>query len=536
MKTTKFILLFIVTFLFNYSSVKAFTEYNIQINTDKTIIIKNAVTNASISLNDALEQGVISDFGTHDGIPAIVLSEGVHYNYFRLQYNTYITSFDKKTYVNIISSTKKIIIEHLNMESYDTSDPTTRFSDTYSGRLYNRIQGKTGLEIKNSIIKFNKKLNNESYIVSENNALLIDDSTIDARMLYSYAKGVTVNNSTLNLFGISTEKGVELNNVILNSFINRVGDDYLHAFIQVVDGDLTIRNSNLLMNGEFNASNNVLLEDTTVNTFDSDTITGFVSESKTLTLNNSTLNTKSRIIVNDVELTDSTLNIDTFASSGLLAEAGTDVSYTSALIVYNNFESTNSSFKVKQDGYVPALIIGGEFITDIDALGFVDSNNNILDLKRINLEDYGFLANPDNYIVFPNEQKIPSTFREAYTLLLNNEPTYSLEPKSIDSITFKVINGTWKDGTTEDIIKRVVRGTTIDNSFIETKPLDDNTELVITKTGDNEYTYEYKEKIKVEVENPKTGVSNLFILLIVTFMGLVYLLSNRNKFSIFKRL
>lgn len=64
-----------------------------------------------------------------------------------------------------------------------------------------------------------------------------------------------------------------------------------------------------------------------------------------------------------------------------------------------------------------------------------------------------------------------------------------------------------------------------------TKASKQNQELVIERTGDNEYSYVYKD-----IVNPKTGVSNVVFLLISSIILFSGLFLCRKELSLFKNL
>ena len=530
MKRISIFIFTIIILLFSINKVYAFDEYNLQLTSGGTLYAFNAVSGSQLTTS---QRNAIVDYDQSNS--KITLHEGVHYNLIYSQKNMNITSNKKDTFVNIIHSTGNTTLNELYFEAYDTQDTEVHF--TRSGnQVYVSLSFETDLTITDCKLKSHLLKGSESYIEAYG-LLTIDNSDITEQIIYGFGSGSTITDSDLKIFGLSSRNGLNVENTKLNSLDGFTDDSLLQSFVSSSSGNVTLTDCDFKFNGFISSGGTLTLNNTTIIKDDNYKMTATQSKANNLILNNSTLKSFSRMIIkNDLELNDSTYEIDAKEHPVYLENHNIDITATSALVVVNNFKSTNSSFKVKQVGSVPAFLIGGEFITDIDSLGFVDYDGNILDLELVNIEDYGFFNNPYNSAVYTNELALPSTFRDAYTLLLNGEATYSLEPKSIDTYTFRVINGTWDDDTTEPLIKRIVRGTTIDSNLIKTKANESNMELVITKTGEKEYTYEYKKKIEVNVDNPKTGVKDLFILVIISLIGLAYFFINKNKFTLFKNI
>lgn len=530
MKRISIFLFTIIIFLFSINKVYAFDEYNLYLFSNGTLDAYDAVTDTKLS---TAERNEIVTYNQTNAI--ITLHEGIHYNLIYLEKNITVTSNKKDTFVNIIHSSSNTVINELYFQTYDTADSRI-YITRGEEQIHATLSFEKDLTITNSNFKFHLLKKSESYIESKG-TLIIDNSDITAQIIYGHGDNSTITNSDLKLFGISGTKELNIEHTKLNSLDDFTDDSLLQSFITSSSGNVTLTDCDFKFNGFIRSDGTFTLNNTNIIKDDSYKMSATQSKINNLILNNSTLKSFSRMIINnDLELNDSTYEIDAKEHPVYLEKYNYDMTATSALVVVNNFKSTNSSFKVKQVGSVPAFLIGGEFITDIDSLGFVDYDGNILDLELVNIEDYGFFNNPYNSTLYTNELSLPSTFREAYTLLLNGEATYSFEPKSIDTYTFRVINGTWDDDTTEPLIKRIVRGTTIDSNLIKTKASESNMELVITKTGDKEYTYEYKKKMEVNIDNPKTGIKDLFILVIISLIGMAYFFINKNKFTLFKNI
>lgn len=171
-----------------------------------------------------------------------------------------------------------------------------------------------------------------------------------------------------------------------------------------------------------------------------------------------------------------------------------------------------------------------------------NDNNKILEFKKVNVSDYPFKAIPAGYDTSYNAIIINSD--EVYTIVDGDDAVTVASTDESETITLKILNGTWKDGTKEDKVITVVKGTVITKDYIETLSINDDNVLVLTKTGNNEYTYQYVsqqradeiEKEKNKAENPKTGVQSLILLLVCSLLGAIVLSINKDKFSLFRNL
>ena len=64
-----------------------------------------------------------------------------------------------------------------------------------------------------------------------------------------------------------------------------------------------------------------------------------------------------------------------------------------------------------------------------------------------------------------------------------------------------------------------------------TKPLKNNQELIIERTGDNEYSYIY-----IDTVNPKTGVGSITLVLVIAILSMLGLTYYKDDLSLFRRL
>ena len=535
MKSIRFILLIIFTFLINLTIVKAVDEYElVQINSNGNILVKTAQNHDGLGYDEFKDDIVYGRDSNNNRV--LIINPGVHVDYINTKVDLILSTNNKKAYVNVVHSDKNLTVKYFNAETYLTN---SSLSTGYSGgiRINSALDVRGNLSIENSTFINNLSGDVDGSFISYKD-LTIKDSTIDFLTVGSYGSTFDISDSTIYssmLFCSNDSSSCDLN--IKNSAIDTTKGikEVSVTAIENFEGTTTIDHSDIVNNG-FYTSPTFVIKDSELVIDTSKPIYTLVSEFEDLTIQNSSVETYSKIYVShNLNLSDSSLFIDSKINDKLANDANVDLNYTTALTVINDIELNNSHLKVKQIGNVPSFIIGGKFISDDDALGFVDFDNNILELKKVSVSENGYLLNTPNSPMYINAIFYPSTFTEGYALFLNDEISDTFENKSIDTITFKIKNGTWEDGTDDDVQLKIIRGTTINKDLLKSKGLSDDLTLVITKTGENEYTYEYVEK-KEEIENPKTGVKKVFILLILALFGVPIIIYNRNKFSLFKKI
>ena len=121
---------------------------------------------------------------------------------------------------------------------------------------------------------------------------------------------------------------------------------------------------------------------------------------------------------------------------------------------------------------------------------------------------------------------------QGYTALINDTPVYQVTTAHTKEVTLKIQNGTWEDGTTEDKIVTIIDGLKPDKNEFKSTSSIENGILTIKETGENEYTFIYSEK--KEEANPKTGVRNFIVLLLISFIGVMLLNNYGDRLTLFK--
>ena len=230
-----------------------------------------------------------------------------------------------------------------------------------------------------------------------------------------------------------------------------------------------------------------------------------------------------------------------FAKTKQTGGQGFDYATATPLIV-NKINLTNSNIRAISNSSVPAVAITTSITSDKESFIWRDDNNKILEFKKVNVSDYPFKAIPTGYDTSYNVFIIDDD--EVYTIVDGDDAVTVASTDESETITLKILNGTWKDGTKEDKVITVVKGTVITKDYVETLSINDDNVLVLTKTGNNEYTYQYVsqqradeiEKEKNKTENPKTGVQSLILLLVCSMLGAIVLSINKDKFSLFRNL
>ena len=194
----------------------------------------------------------------------------------------------------------------------------------------------------------------------------------------------------------------------------------------------------------------------------------------------------------------------------------------------------NSYFKVMQnDDYYALSLEKG--LTVHNSYVYLESPN----YNVINIYSNSYLR-VDDGIVITDKDKVEIHQQGSTFFYSNNEPSHSLMFSSKATITFKVKNGTWKDGTTDDIVitKNVWEKLTeeeldkiLNNILDGTWDTIPNTEDYIK--GDTVYTFNVS-KVKGIDENPKTGLINYSLLIMLLLVISSYIYTKVYKKTYFK--
>ena len=522
--------LIIISFLLFKANVKAFDEYGIVIKANNSVTLINALTNTTITPTDNTKYNYTNS--------VLTLSSNIHYAYIKAYKPITITSNDEKVYVDYMYGiNSSLVIDHLKSETYDTEVEDSLVGVHYSNTgkpWYSGIYA-NGLTITNSDLYLNNKATkNDDLIQTVDYDMLINNSTIyTSSGFVSKNVNITVTNSTIKAPKIEVSpinntdyKNITLTNVTYEG-VRDTFEEYLYTGVST-QGTLNVNNST--MNGiDYIDARDITFKDSKLNESKYDETNSIILGSNNFTVTNSYIKTKSSLLANNLVLNDSTIIVETSGYDRMKELYNYDYSTNSSIIVYENFEiNGNTSLNIKSTRNVPALFLINKPTFENPNLVFTDGNT-VLDLKEVTDMDKMLNGEDDGY----NKMIIDSlSLQKVYTVVdSSGEPLKNIYTTEGVKYTFKVKNGTWEDGTEEIKEKFYLKGQTPDKTAFSTLTSNEGYVMEFLKTGDNEYTYVYKELI-----NPKTGVRSLIILLIIS-IGAIYLISkNKNKYSMFRRI
>ena len=507
--------IFILLLFFSTTKVLAFDEYCIFIEDD--IVVRDCVTNNQI--ND------YSNIVTYEN-DVLTLKEGLHYDLIHSHKNITVTSNKKKVYLDYLEVEQyELIVDGLYSEDYVSSNPNV-VQNSSNQNEYTHIGGDK-LVIKDSNIKM---LSSRSYgdnvIHSNSKELIITNSTVScyALMTFDATNDVTIDKSTLNVQMFqSYDGGNEKANIT---------DSTLNFYIYIPQGNYTgislgmstdIINS-VLNNVSVITTNNLLLENTKINSTDLDCVTISTGE---FVIRDSDYELKSVVLCNYLKMYNSSLKLVGKEASNYNI-AISQLGYVPCLLNValdliledSSFDLDSRLIKNNDNKTTPAFVVGRSITSNDPNFVVIDKEYNILDVKKVKPSDYGYTVTLSN----PNAT-IYSAFDKDDNVMFNVRTSSAVKYK------FKVVNGTWEDGTEEDKEMYLFDGNVPDKNTLKTISKVKGYGLSVTKTGDNEYTYEYKQ-----IVNPKTGIYSLSILYVVCFIGFIILKTNKKKISLFKKI
>ena len=479
----------------------------------------------------------------------MTLKEGVRYIgvYFEETGGHTITSNNKKVYLNMMYG-DVLTVENLNSESFvqsndyvwdtynENDDTTPMMTHIHSGDL--SIKDSTVI-IKDERYTYDGIIHT---VYDSNNPtstnITIENSTVKTtNVLLSDKANITIkDNSIVKSAGLgclnpstNLETLLIKDSTVETSFndIRSINNYMTYGF--VFDPVITIEDSNITTNAFWRA-NAISLSST--NIFVTDDLENFDLlgiQTGSLTLNNSSIDISGSIISNIINLTNSTLYSKTGPNQLAIEKLGNDGSTMSALVT-PSLTLVNSDFKATSNGDVPAVAIGS-LTTDKTNFVLYDKDYNFLDFEEVTLDDYGFYVNPNNYSYQYNQANISPLMTNAKTGLLNNKASKTVYSGEKIEMTIRVVNGTWEDGTTDAKTVTVISGFIPTKEMFKTKPLKNNQELIIERTGDNEYSYIY-----IDTVNPKTGVGSITLVLVIAILSMLGLTYYKDDLSLFRRL
>lgn len=379
------------------------------------------------------------------------------------------------TYAQLIAS-KDATIDNSKITLYDAGQYT------YVSASANMSINKSTINIKASK---DKAKNGRGY-VSGSGEFKIEDSiyTNEAKGGSHNSKNLIVKNSQINTNGYFSTRKAEIENSTLK--LNRKDEEDCYFEISA-DNPSTLTNSILSVVGGFRTKGELSLKDSYLYTKNSGKSNWYSSE------------TFSPLVVNG------DLNID---NSRVIAES------------INN---------------LPAVLVKGKIV--LSEGSFKDNKKHVLEVEKKTVTTDNFLYNPDSISNFGNSTFV-SENDEVLTAVLNGNISTYAETEGYYIVTFKVVNGTWSDKTTEDKLVKVLINEEITDSTYPTGMIESEgfSEGSWEKTGDNEYTYTFiksetneseedKKTDEEKIENPKTGIDDYTIVssIFIVILAFVYL-------------
>lgn len=374
-----------------------------------------------------------------------------------------------------------------------------------------------------------------------NGNFLIKDSFIDTDGSIGAQGDLTIKNSNVKTYGAAsmTQSSVitidESTISLLSNTIRQMSDLGIVGTFMVSPNKIVVKdNSKIYSNGIIMSYNTVEVIDSEIkgsNEYDINYIPALVVYEK-LTATNSSFDLTGPALIKQIELNNSILSSQSGDSEKIAQETSLPVDYsTSSALVAKTVELNNSNLIAISHADIPAIMIIDPLISNNENQIFVNGENAIESFEIVNYSDYGFLpTNGFNNITLTT---IGVTNNEGYTALLNGEASYDVRTSEKVTVKLKIENGTWEDGSTDDIEVILIKGELPNKDTIKSISLIEGGILTIKETGENEYTFIYS---KVNVENPKTGVESLTLLLISSLTLIVIIAYYKNNFSLFKRI
>jgi len=357
--------------------------------------------------------------------------------------------------------------------------------------------------------------------------LYIEDSNISSVVPFELVYGSELHllNTKFDVKNIYSIDGTSDSKVVIEKGENNLDYIDIAGTTQITDSTLTLPSE-----GYIKSDSAIDLEN--VNDLDIDYIKGGDISIDTTNINlsgvlsggntgiwDSTVNTHGTRIIGSFDLFDTYYKTITLSSENTY----------SPFIVKGDVDIDNSRLIADSDGTVPAVIVTGN-VTLNEGSSFKDDNRKLLTVSDITVSNDNFLSSSSTY----GNAEYVSVGDTIKSTTLNNELTYYAETDGYYEVTVKVVNGSWEDGTVEDVTIKVLLGDEPDaylpTSMVANKgykkgswKLDD----------DGKYVYTF---VKDAIVNPKTGVASLTGLLVVSIFLIILLNKYKNNISLFKNI
>lgn len=585
MKLKKYLLFLLLTFFVGVGNVFALDEYQVEVSesgvnvytyvTEYEEVNNNGTTEtiATTSRKNITDYSSIIDY--QDGV--LTLKEGLHFSDIVSHVNLTITSNDKPVYVNYMMSTKnenKLVLTNLDMKAYQIDKDDTGTISYVSVGVMDIINSKIDLSllklntannniihsatadinISNSTIKIagdvvavkNLTITDStietlqgkdelSGTVYAGGVLKIEGSDVDANCKVWGVEDVFITNSsvTTKKLSVTSEKGY-LN--IVDSDIDagvgmqaeegifmRLSDVVVKEVIISTKGNLQIENTNLRTEKGISAVKFVDIFDSVISIMGEDATFEFGDGVSGSTISNSTINTSCELeSTGNLELIDSYITLKHNKEKS-----------NSNIVVLGDLWISNSRIITESDS-LPAVLVTGKLDVK-DITNIKDKDGNQLEIVKVKASSENFLKSLENNVttnsIYINEGDEVSTFAS------NGELVKNLQTEGFFEVTLKVVNGTWSDGSTDDIFIKVLIGEeyvyeNLPNGMVANDGYKDGE---WKSEGNGVYVYTFVEDPEY-VENPNTGLFIGLIFSIISIIGFGYLFKASRKNSMFRRI
>ncbi len=403
---------------------------------------------------------------------------------------------------------------------------------TADNKIENSTLNLPNLNIGGPLIISNSNLNINNTIASSAN-LTIKDSKVN------YGSGFQYLNSNLVIENSEIKSTSSSNNMLIRTETFKIKDSEIDVKNASIEGSINteceIDNSqikianmdNLFINrinkstvdtNSYNTTSIKLLSDSTINLSN-----GTVAFNMYDVLNsNINLDKISNIMLNNTNIVNSNLNTTRSSIYGTF----TKIEKSEVLVDGNNTYAIRGNILDFKNSHLIAkgtpAFDGCSNCENLNNLKFLNSDGNDLEIKKVNVSGY------DNYLFYYDD----------------NEANY-VEIKSNIKVTFKIKNGTWDNGSSDDIVSNVYAGTKLSDIILPTNmKANENFEKGVWSISINddklyddiELTYTFYEKDAKEINddveeaeendnivNPKTSDKIMFfvVLFVLSIFGLV---------------
>ena len=568
----KVFLLLVTILLLGVINVKAEEEYNIVIDENNNFTLTD-------SSNNQITDTTIAKYEDN----TLTLGEGKYFNQIKIKNDTTITSNDKGVYIKELTTKEgntnvlaNVTINNLKVREDDTyickiiiggnliiddseiNSKSTHSIDGYSYVTNAKIKATSYYANKNDSEGYGLKIINSEIetgiLCPLLSGLYIKDSTLDiSSTLYSYGK-VYIDGATIDVGISNTSTGTRItfqgrNNgeeIIKNSTIKAKNS------IENSSNDLTIENS-IIEIGGISPNNSLLkisnstlkvknglsymraiIEDSNLEVGYIGFIT-YIEGEKYLKINNSSLTTSGNAIRTDNISNTEINNSNIIFNNWLKVNGNIEINNTNMKIMANkqnypglfiendlNINNSNVTIDHTENNKIVSIIKGNIFLDN--KIFPIDNNKTDLKIKEYTKEEVisnvssisGSITDDENVKVFTYEDNSYSDYVKLATQ---------------KTATFKVKNGTWLDGTSDDIKIDYLYGEPLE---IENLPKEVQ-ELLTSKMGswsmdlnNLDTTQDLDIEFKYDLINPETK-RNLLILFVIIVISIVVFTKIKTK-------